>query len=212
MKDICDVFVREVKTLTPPESVPDSEKDVSARLTSAYGGIKIILSFFSELASGKNIVESSQTQAMTSSDRERDRADYFQPGQFLVDLRMEILPMARDLWNSDFATQSSSSVIKCLVDILRSSLDGEYETGAAQRSNLPPALAEVSRRKLVINRDRVAALQAKDFDLEVVKEALYRCNNQYAPAEEYCKAQDWLLPAPRIPPPPNDIEWAQLFS
>ncbi|QMW28503.1 hypothetical protein G4B84_003792 [Aspergillus flavus NRRL3357] len=206
MKDICDVFVREVKTLTPPESVPDSEKDVSARLTSAYGGIKIILSFFSELASGKNIVESSQTQAMTSSDRERDRADYFQPGQFLVDLRMEILPMARDLWNSDFATQSSSSVIKCLVDILRSSLDGEYETGAAQRSNLPPALAEVSRRKLVINRDRVAALQAKDFDLEVVKEALYRCNNQYAPAEEYCKAQDWLLPAPRIPPPPNDIE------
>ncbi|KAB8216542.1 hypothetical protein BDV33DRAFT_194313 [Aspergillus novoparasiticus] len=206
MKDICDVFVREVKTLTPPESVPDSEKDVSARLTSAYGGIKIILSFFSELASGKNIVESSQTQAMTSSDRERDRPDYFQPGQFLVDLRMEILPMARDLWNSDFATQSSSSVIKCLVDILRSSLDGEYETGAAQRSNLPPALAEVSRRKLVINRDRVAALQAKDFDLEVVTEALYRCNNQYAPAEEYCKAQDWLLPAPRIPPPPNDIE------
>ncbi|KAE8340946.1 hypothetical protein BDV24DRAFT_151607 [Aspergillus arachidicola] len=206
VKDICDVFVREVKTLTPPESVPDSEKDVSARLTSAYGGIKIILSFFSELASGKNIVESSQTQAMTSSDRERDRPDYFQPGQFLVDLRMEILPMARDLWNSDFATQSSSSVIKCLVDILRSSLDGEYETGAAQRSNLPPALAEVSRRKLVINRDRVAALQAKDFDLEVVTEALYRCNNQYAPAEEYCKAQDWLLPAPRIPPPPNDIE------
>ncbi|KAF5864652.1 hypothetical protein ETB97_006929 [Aspergillus alliaceus] len=206
MKEICEVFVREVKTLTPAESVPDTENDVSARLTSAYGGIKIILGFFSEIASGKNIVDSSQTQAMTSSDRDRDRPDYFQPGQFLVDLRMEILPMARELWNSDFATQSASPIIKCLVDILRSSLDGEYETGAAWRSDLPPALAEASRRKLVINKDRVAALQAKDFDPEVVQEALYRCNNVYAAAEEYCKAQDWLLPAPRMPPPPNDIE------
>ncbi|KAE8349729.1 ubiquitin-protein ligase [Aspergillus coremiiformis] len=206
IKGICEVFVREVKTLTPPESVPDSENDVSARLTSAYGGIKIILSFFSELASGKNIVDSSQTQAMTSSDRDRDRPDYFQPGQFLVDLRMEILPMARALWNSDFATQSSSSVIKCLVDILRSSLDSEYETGAARRSDLPPPLTEVPRRKLIINRDRVAALQAKNFDPEVVKEALYRCNNVYAAAEEYCKAQDWSLPPPRMSPPSNDIE------
>jgi E3 ubiquitin-protein ligase HUWE1 len=212
MKDICEVFVREVKSLTPPESVSESENDVSARLTSAYGGIKIILSFFSELSSGKNIVDSSQTQAMTSSDRDRDRPDYFQPGQFLVDLRMEILPMARELWNTDFATQSSSSVIKCLVDILRSSLDGEYETGAARHSEPPPALTEGSRRKLVINRDRVAALQAKDFDLELVKEALYRCNNVYAAAEEYCKAQNWLLPASRIPPPPNDIESVRTSS
>ncbi|KAF7592465.1 hypothetical protein BBP40_000246 [Aspergillus hancockii] len=209
MKEICEVFVREVKSLTPPESVSESENDVSARLTSAYGGIKIILSFFSELASGKNIVDSSQTQAMTTSDRDRDRPDFFQPGQFLVDLRMEILPMAQELWNTDFATQSSSSVVKCLVDILRSSLDGEYETGAARHSETPPAVTDVPRRKLVINRDRVAALQAKDFDLELVKEALYRCNNVYTAAEEYCKAQNWLLPAPRIPPPPNDIESAR---
>ncbi|KAF9888103.1 hypothetical protein FE257_009239 [Aspergillus nanangensis] len=206
MKDICDVFVREVKALTPPDTVSETEKDVSARLTSAYGGIKIILSFFSELASGKSIVDSSQTQAMTSSDRERDRSDYFQPGQFLVDLRMQILPMARDMWNSDFATQSSSSVIKCLVNILRSSLDGEYETGAARRSDPAPAWADMPKRKFVIHRERVVTLQEQGFDSQVVKEALYRCNNAFAAAEEYCKAQNWLLPNPRMPPPSNDIE------
>lgn len=206
MKDICDIFVREVKALVPPESVAESERDVSARLTSAYGGIKIILSFFSELASGKNIVESSQTQAMTSSERERDRPDYFQPGQFLVDLRMQILPMAREMWNSDFATQSSSSVVKCLVDILRSSLDGEYETGAARRSDTMPALSDVSKKKFVIHRERFTTLQDQGFDPALAKEAMYRCNNVYAAAEEYCKAQNWLLPSSRIPPPQNDIE------
>ncbi|KAL5365688.1 hypothetical protein BJX96DRAFT_18474 [Aspergillus floccosus] len=206
MKDICDVFVREVKALVPPESVAESERDVSARLTSAYGGIKIILSFFSELASGKNIVESSQTQAMTSSERERDRPDYFQPGQFLVDLRMQILPMAREMWNSDFATQSSSSVVKCLVDILRSSLDGEYETGAARRSDAMPALSDVPKKKFVIHRERFTTLQDQGFDPGLAKEAMYRCNNVYAAAEEYCKAQKWLLPSSRIPPPLNDIE------
>ncbi|TPR03887.1 hypothetical protein CAN33_002380 [Aspergillus niger] len=205
-KDICDLFVQEVKALTPPESVAESEQDVSARLTSAYGGIKIILSFFSELASGKNIVDSSQTQAMTTSDRDRDRPDYFQPGQFLVDLRMEILPMARDMWNSDFAAQSSSSVVKCLIDILRSSLDGEYETGAARSSDVPPMVADVARRMFVVNKDRMVSLQEKGFDGQLAKEALYRCNNVYAAAEEYCRAQSRLRAPPRAEPSPSDIE------
>ncbi|KAF7160404.1 hypothetical protein CNMCM5623_005959 [Aspergillus felis] len=209
MKEICDVFMREVKALTPPESVPESESDVSARLTSAYGGIKIILSFFAELGSGKNIVDSSQTQAITTGDRDRDRPDYFQPGQFLVDLRMEILPMARDLWNSDFATQSSSSVVKCLVDILRSSLDGEYETGAARRSETPPLLAEATRKTVVVNKDRVNNLhEEKGFDKDLATEALYRCNNVYLAAEEYCKAQNRLRAPPRVPPNPEDIDSA----
>ncbi|THC94388.1 hypothetical protein EYZ11_006117 [Aspergillus tanneri] len=170
------------------DSVPESENDVSARLTSAYGGVKIILGFFSELASGKNIIDSRQ---------------------FLVDLRMEILPMARDMWNSDFGTQSSSSVIKCLVDILRSSLDGEYETGAARRSDTPPPLTEVAKRAFVLNRDRATSLQDKGFDSDLVKEAMYRCNNVALAAEEYCKAQSWLLPPPRMAPPPNDVESAR---
>lgn len=206
IKDVCNIFIQEVKALTPPESVSESEKDVSARLTSAYGGIRIILNFFAELASGKNIVDSSQTQAITSSERERDRPDFFQPGQFLVDMRMEILPLVRELWNSDFATQSSSSIIKSMVDTLRSCLDGEHENGAARRSDTAPAVTEVARRTFVVNKDRIASLQEKGFDKDLTKEALYRCNNVFAAAEEYCKARNWLRVPPSLPPPANDIE------
>ncbi|KAL5001939.1 hypothetical protein BDV10DRAFT_140500 [Aspergillus recurvatus] len=208
LRDVCDLFVREVKALTPPQPVPESENDVSARLTSAYGGIKIILSFFAELASGKSIMESNQTQAM-SSDRDRGRPDYFNAGQFLVDLRMQILPVACDMWNSDFATQSTSSVVKCLVDILRSSLDGDYETGAARRSDPQTALADVQRKRFLIHKDRVKTLQDKGFDSELVQEALYRCNNTLSAAEEYCRARGYLRAPELIPPEANEIEAAR---
>ncbi|KAJ5815527.1 hypothetical protein N7474_007304 [Penicillium riverlandense] len=208
LKDFSEVFMREIRALPPPDSVPDSDTEVKGRLASAYGGIKVILALFAELASGKSIVESTQTQAMTShNDRDRERPDHFQPGQFLVDLRMEILPMAQDLWNSEFATQSESPVIKCLVDILRSSLDGEYETGAAHSSDMPPPVVEVQRKPFVVNKDRAATLVERGYqDTELNKEALYRCNNVLVAAEEYIKAQQWLRAPPRLPPASNDIQ------
>lgn len=212
LKDLCDVFMREIQAHPPTKSGPNSEKEEDARLTSAYGGIKIILALFSELASGKNIVESSQTQTLTSRpERDRGRLDYFHPGQFMVDLRMEILPLAQEMWNSEFATQSSSTIIKCLVDILRSSLDGDHETGAVHRSepgrSPPICLAAGPRKPFVVNKDRAASLEEKGFkDAELNKEALYRCNNVLVAAEEYCKAQNWLRAPPRLPPQPKDIQ------
>ncbi|KAJ5179784.1 hypothetical protein N7492_002994 [Penicillium capsulatum] len=202
LKEICEIFMHEVKTLTPAASAENADKELADRLASAYGGIKIILALFSELASGKSIVESSQSQAMASHpERDRDRPDYFQPGQFLVDLRMEILPMAHEMWNSEFATQSSSPIIKLLVDILRSSLDGDQENGAAHKSDTPPLLVEAPRKAFVVNKERAASLAEKGFeDADLNKEALYRCNNVLVAAEEYCKAQKWLRTPPRLPP------------
>ncbi|KAJ5273410.1 hypothetical protein N7478_008535 [Penicillium angulare] len=208
LKDMCEIFMQEVQALKPLDQGAETEKEVAEQITAAYGGIKIILAIFTELAAGKSVVESSQTQALTSNhDRDRGRPDYFQPGQFQVDLRMEILPMAQEMWNSDFATQSQSLIVKFLVDILRSSMDGEYETGAAVRSDIPPAVAEVPRKPFVVNKDREAALREKCFeDADLNKEALYRCNNILNAAEEYCKAQRWLRAPPRLPPRPTDIQ------
>ncbi|KAJ5949254.1 hypothetical protein N7454_000838 [Penicillium verhagenii] len=208
LKDMCEIFMHEVNTLKPLERGAETEKEIADQLTAANGGIKIILAIFTELVSGKSIVESSQTQALISNhDRDRGRSDYFQPGQFQVDLRMEILPMVQDMWNSDFATQSESLIVKFLVDILRSSLDGEYESGAALRSDTPPTATEAIRRPFVVNSDRAAVLKEKGFEAtDLNEEALYRCNNVLASAEEYCKAQGWLRAPPRLPPLAADIQ------
>ena len=207
VKRICDVFVDEVKAFSAVDAEGlRKDNEVSSRLTSAYGGIKIIFAFFAEIVSGKNIVDSNQTQSMTSSERDRDLSDYFQPGQFLVDLRMEILPMVRDFWNSEFGVKSTSSVVKRLVDILRSCLDGEYETGAIRRPDSIPALLDPPHKIMAINKDRVNILTEKGFSKELAEEALYRCNNNSTAAEEYCNAQGWLHAPPRMPPPPNDVD------
>ncbi|CAG8876549.1 unnamed protein product [Penicillium nalgiovense] len=199
LKDICDVFLADIKSLPSAESIPDQDKELADRLASGYGGIKIILGLFADLTAGKFIVDSSQTQALTSHpERDRDRPDYFQPGQLLVELRMEILPMAKDMWNSDFATQSSSPIVRLLIDIMRSSLDGEYESGAARKADTPPILLEVPKKPFVVHTERATALLEKGYmDSDLNKEALYRCNNILMAAEEYCKAQQWLRAPPR---------------
>lgn len=208
LKEICQMFMREIQSLKPAEYAPYTDKKMPDELTSAYGGIKIILALFWRLAGGKSIMDSSQTQALAShQERDRGSPDFFQAGQFIVDLRMEILPMAQEMWNSEFATQSESSIIECLVGILRSSLDGEYENGAAHETDTPPTLKETSHHAFVVSEERAASLVEKGYlDNDLNKEALYRCNNALVNAEEYCKAQKWLRAPPRLPPQPNDIQ------
>ncbi|KAJ5138802.1 uncharacterized protein N7515_003650 [Penicillium bovifimosum] len=208
LKDICEIFLNDIKSLPSAQSIPDEDKELADRLASGYGGIKIILGLFADFTGGKTIVESTQTQTLTTShERDRGRPDYFQVGQFLVELRMEILPMARDMWNSDFATQSSSPIVRLLIDIMRSSLDGEYETGAVRKADTQPILVDSPKKPFVIHTERAAALLDKGYaDVELNKEALYRCNNLLVAAEEYCMAQRWLRAPPRTPPGPNDTK------
>jgi E3 ubiquitin-protein ligase HUWE1 len=208
LKDTCNIFLNDIKSLPSAESIPDQDKELADRLASGYGGVKIILGLFTDLTAGKYIVDSSQTQALTShAERDRDRSDYFQPGQFLVELRMEILPMAQTMWMSDFATQSSSTIVRLLIDILRYSLDGEYETGAAKKSDTPPLLQDTPKKPFVVHKERANSLVEKGYkDIDLNKEALYRCNNVLNAAEEYCKAQQWLRAPPRAPPPANDLQ------
>ncbi|CAG8040464.1 unnamed protein product [Penicillium salamii] len=208
LKDTCDVFLNDIRSLPSAESIPDQDKELADRLASGYGGIKIILGLFADLTCGKFIVDSSQTQALTSHhERDRERSDYFMPGQFLLELRMEILPMAQDLWNSDFAIQSSSTIVRLLIDILRCTLDGEYETGAAKRSDPPSLLRDGPKKPFTVHKERAASLLEKGLkDVDLNKEALYRCNNVLNAAEEYCTAQEWLRAPPRAPPPANDLQ------
>ncbi|CAG7920874.1 unnamed protein product [Penicillium olsonii] len=208
LKETCDVFLNDIQSLPSAESIPDQDKELADRLASGYGGIKIILGLFADLTAGKLIVDSSQTQAMTSHlERDRERSDYFMPGQFLVELRMEILPMAQDLWNSDFAIQSSSTIVRLLVDILRCTLDGEYETGAVSRADPPSLVRDPPKKPFTVHKERAAALLEKGLnDVDLNKEALYRCNNVLNAAEEYCRAQEWLRAPPRASPPANDLQ------
>lgn len=193
-------------------SFPNSSNDVAdggdapARLASAYGGIKIILNFFTQIITPKSIIESSQTIAIASFDRERGQPQYFCPQQFLVELRMAILPIVRSLWDSNFVDRASGSIVKCLIEILRIVLDGSEEAGAHKRGEKPTLRAKSPSKPYSIHNEKVTFLKEKGHDLEIAREALYRCMNVQNAADEYCLAQKRFSKMPRNPIPAHDQE------
>lgn len=206
LKDLSDLFLAEVTELSPEAQANINPQDTPARMASAYGGIKIILTFFSEMTSARYIVDSSQTQAMATSERDRERPDFFLPPQFLVELRMEALPLVKEMWLSKFIETASSSIVKSLIDILRSIFEAEYETGAYRLGDTTPAISTATPKVFSVHRDRLTSLTDKGYDEALSREALYRCNNSVNAAEDYCSAQKGLRTPGRHPAPPHDLD------
>ena len=189
IKDVLEVFFEEAKSFSSDGSNAKDPIDGPARLTSAYGGIKIILNFYSQIVSTKPIVESTQTVAIASNDRDRGHPHFFSPSQFLVELRMAVLPVVRSMWASEFVDKASASIIKCIIDILRTILDGGEEQGALRKGEKVPNRMKIPFKKYSIHADKVTTLTSRGYDIEKAREALYRCMNVVATADEYCRAQ-----------------------
>lgn len=206
VRSILGVFLDEVKRFPPDQTHVSSANDEAARLASAYGGIKIILNFFAPIVTTKAIVESSQSVAIGSNDRDRGHPHYFFASQFLVELRMAVLPSVRSMWDSDFVEKASSPIIKRLVEILRTVLEGGEEQGALRRMDKAPQRASPTPKKYAIHPDKVNTLVERGYTAEAAAEALYRCMNVLSAAEEYCRAQKASPDVPSNPIPAADRE------
>ena len=203
IKEILQIFFEEVKSSSVSAG---NMTDGAAVQTVAYGGIKIILGFYTQITMSKSIMESPQTNAITSNDRDRGHMHFFSPPQFLVELRMAILPVVKSIWDSDFVDKASGSIIKCLIDILRTILEGGEEQGAFKRGDQTPASRKTSFRIYGIHGDKVRFLTDQGFDRDVAQEALYRCLNAQNSALEYCQALKTFPGASRNPIPGYDRE------
>ena len=208
MQDLCRLFLSEVRKVESDAQKDSPSKEASTRLASAYGGIKLILGFFADTTSARYLMESPQTQSMGNNDRDRDRPDYLLPPQFLVELRMAALPLVQEMWGTSFVDGASSSIIKSLIEILRSALEGDSESTAYRRGNVPAQPVPSPPKPFSFHRDRLDALIAKGYDEVLCREALYRCSNAAAASEEYCLAQKSVRPPPRCPIPADELESA----
>ncbi|MCJ1250646.1 hypothetical protein MMC30_007874 [Trapelia coarctata] len=205
-KELLKIFFDEVKQISAAPEQLEQNSDGAGRLASAYGGIKIILTFYTQIITSKYIVESTQTQGMSSDNRNREQPDYFSANQFLVELRMAVLPVVRSVWESDFADRASSSILKCMIEILRTVLEGEHEQGAFKRSDKVPVRSKSQFKPFNVNRDKLETLKAKGIDQSLAREALYRCVNNREAAEEYCRAHTEIPRLSRAPIPSHDLE------
>ncbi len=155
----------------------------------ASRGIKSLLTFYSQITVAKHVVEASQATAIASKDRDKDKPDYFSPSQFLVELRMVVLPVVRSMWDSDYVEKASSPIVKCQIEILRTILEGDHEHGAYKRSDKISVRGKSSFKTWKMDTKLSSRLQEIGFSENLVREALYRCNNSLNSAQEYCIAQ-----------------------
>ena len=200
LKSIGEEFFDELKSC-------EVSDDIFPSMATANSGLKVTLDIFEHLTSAKCVVESAQSSLLKNQDR--TKPPYFVPAQFLLELRMEALPLSRMIWESNYADQASEAVIEKLVAILRHVLSGEQEEDAHKEGHDPSSRSTESSRKAQPspNSRDLDALIDQCPDEALVREALYRCNNNAANAEEYCKVYARDPTRQRNPIPQYEVDF-----
>ncbi|KAL9132102.1 MAG: hypothetical protein Q9217_000138 [Psora testacea] len=181
----------------------------SERLKTANRGIHVILEFYAQILSHRSIVDASQSQAMQTAESRPGHAFYFNPPQFLLELRMAVLPVAKTLWESTFVEKADSLIIRCVIDIMKTLLDASEEHGIPRQM---PEISERNHKAYEIMGDKVKYLTEKGFDEDLAREALYRCLNVQHAALAYCQRLRSVPRASRLPIPEYDKESPQRRS
>lgn len=114
----------------------ESEDEV-ARSKLAALGLKKTLDIYAMLANGKLIQEAVSGVNIlplrsTGGDR---RADTIAAANLVVELRATILPVIRELWESNLIEKGSAAVVSKTIEILRSVALADSESNAYKRSD-----------------------------------------------------------------------------
>jgi E3 ubiquitin-protein ligase HUWE1 len=191
LNQILESFTSEIRSNSfPSDSVQqDKTSDNAIRFETAVMGTKDILSLYREITNGKYVTDSPQSSAMAiRTDRgDRSRTVSFNPNQFLVELRMAILPTVRRLWESDVVEKAPSEISEKLIEVIRIIASADYEQNAVKRSDKPMPAPKLSRKHFKINSDHKSSLiREQNCPSDLAAEALFRCNNNANLASEYC--------------------------
>lgn len=195
--------VIETTTVPPRTGFFDKPSTESKNVDLAVNGMRIILSLYSQIVSGKNVTEAVQTISMASREgRERTRPEFFSPSQFVVELRFAILPTIRSLWESELVEKAPSDISEKLIEVIKITATADAESGALKRPDKPWPVVKPVRKTFKINSEHTIVEQ--EYGRDLGSEALFRCNNHATYALEYCKAiqQDGR---PRYPVPEGDM-------
>jgi len=172
---------------------PEGPKDASPRSINAQvAGIATqnILSIYNQLVNGKNVTDAVQTVSMTSRenrDRSGSKPTHFSAPQFLVELRMAVLPVVRRLWESKLVESPGSiEVTRSLIDVIRTIASADNEQHAFKRSDNHGPIVKGPRQIFKMSGPHLDHLLSQHFDRKLAMEALYRCNNNLSYALEYC--------------------------
>lgn len=180
------------------------EEKSEAVETAARDGMSTILSFYSQIVRTKCINDAAQSSLL--SVRGPDNADFFAPGQFLVEIRKVVLDTVTVLWHSDAIVKMGEHNVKAIIETLKFILKADGEERAIHRSEGATRRVATTQPDFTLkNFSNVDKVKNAGFEGDLAREALYRCNNHEFNATEYAALRK-NHSAPRFKIPGGDKE------
>lgn len=177
--------------------IPESERneDQKDKQKELERGIETILNIMSQLGSSKYLHDSPYTGSIASKEKDRTSPNYFNPHEWLISMRLQLLPILRKLWNTPnmkkFPKGVVRDIIKNMVQLIRG--DGESDIQSTSLS-IGPASSNVRltssifappRSTPVADETHIQTLIDMGFERASAEQALIRCNNQISRAIDY---------------------------
>ncbi|ORY64156.1 uncharacterized protein BCR38DRAFT_208474 [Pseudomassariella vexata] len=180
----------------------DGEDSSLSRL--AVIAMKKILELYAVMVNGKVVHDSLGNITIFPRCDER-RSEQLVIPNLVVELRMAILPVMRELWESSLVEKVAAPILAKIIDILKAISQADNESQAYKRTdkNLPPALLKYQPVAFTWSTfaNVVNQLKALDYEEDLAREAVYRANGQMSHATEYCRAHKAGIAGPRNPIP-----------
>ncbi|KAG4304837.1 hypothetical protein PORY_001890 [Pneumocystis oryctolagi] len=185
---ILKTFWQEVDKLS---SISERSKDSCSITFRVYDGIKIILQFFKVITLPKALLISLQTSGLSFREKDKDKPDYFNPSDFIAQLRANVLPPIKDLWASDILYKIPYLNVKFIVQIFTQifKIEGEMNEKAESNASL---VASGHRALSGLSEERIRQLCDMGFARSAAETALMRCGNHLSTATEYLLAHPEL--------------------
>ncbi|KAL0569802.1 E3 ubiquitin-protein ligase tom1 [Marasmius crinis-equi] len=200
--DVCRSFMASIETISEIKEAERTDAQ-SQELSHAYSGLKIALHLLHPLISSKPLFDSGQTVIVLSKDKAETDPEYFEPHNFLVRLRLTILPLLRSLWESRWLIKAplgvSRSIVQAVLEIINGDDEVKNETESGPSSALPP-------RPTVSDESRLRQLTDMGFPRSAAERALQRTNNNVTAATEILIAQPFFPADPEPDTPAAVVE------
>ncbi|KAJ3143321.1 hypothetical protein HDU90_000079 [Geranomyces variabilis] len=171
---------------------PDKKEDpaLTEKRIRISGALELALNVLQTLSNAKLVHDSPLTGPMMSRERDKTSPEYFDPHEYITDVRTRVGPLVLQLWKSDYLKRAPANIVRSILAIVTHITKGEGEV----KGEGPPSLAPINVASLfsrhaappvVAEEEKIQQLVDMGFPRAAAETALVRCANHVGRAAEY---------------------------
>ena len=205
---VCAAFVRSIEEVMGMREEARSGV-LNQTLSHAYSSLKVALHLLQPLVSAKPLFESPQTLLLVTRDKKETDPDFFDPNNFLVQLRLKVAPLLCSLWKAPWLLRAPLGVSRLIVRLVLELMNAENEQSKAETSN--EAAVPNFSRSAGPDENRVQVLIDMGFPRHAAERALIQTRNNVTTATEFLlshpfafSSESGSIPTPVTSQPTDD--------